>query len=591
MNVWKLKSPKANIKLMADRLDISEAYAKVLSDKGVNTVNLYKRYTNSSIENLSNFTQAKGVDDAFDLIETHIKNNSKITLFSDYDCDGVTSSTIMYKGLKELYPNIDLNYNIPHRIHDGYGLNKNLVQKMIDEGYKLMITLDNGIASLEEIRLARQGGMDVIVIDHHEPVFNFDTNTEVLPVANTIIDPKQRECKFYFRELCTAGLSFSFINALAIRKNTKLDCYEEILQFSAIGTVVDIVELTGENRIIVKNGLRSMNSGIINNGLKALFDKMNYAKDINVHTLGFIIGPCINAIGRLDHAKKGVELFTTTEQYVIENLANIVYNTNVERKNMTESAIKNVENIVEQHKFYEDDIIVAYDDTIHESIAGNIASKVKDKYNRPTIILTKGEDMPKGSARSIDTYDVFKGLTECKHLLGKFGGHTVAAGLSIPYENINEFRALINKNAKLTEEHFVKTIEVNKILKLNEVTYSLYEQLSNIEPCGKGNKMPVFASVKCLIRSVRVDDEKNYFRLNITDDSINRDVTVIAFGENEKFKQIILGKYEEYYANKIFGGVLRDIELYMDFVYKIDINEYMGNISMQLKPVDYRISI
>ncbi len=590
MNTWKVKRVKSEFQTMAKALNVTSTFAKVLTDLDITTVEQYYEFSNCGLANISNFVKSKDLNKACEIIKKFVDEGKNITLFSDYDCDGVTSTTIMYKALKEIFPNINLEYYVPHRVYDGYGLNMMSIKNMADNNTDLIITLDNGIASIEEVNYVNELGLDIIIIDHHEVQKDLETGKEILPKALAIIDSKQKDCKYEFKHLCTAGLAYLFANYLGRQNGVRLKCSEELLQFATIGTIVDIVELVSDNRIIVKKGLESLNNDVLNFGLKSLIREIGFNKKLNVQALGFVIGPSINSIGRLDHAKKAVELFTTDDIDKALDLAKEVVASNKERKAMTDTSIKSVEKLIEDNKFYNDKIIVVYDEHIHESLAGNIASKVKEKYYKPTFVITKGEHSAKGSARGIDSYDLVTGMTECKELLLKFGGHKLAGGFSLEENKIIDFRKALNENAKLTEEDFQKTFLVSKIIPLSEATFELYEELQNIEPCGKGNEMPIFASVNLKIVSIKMDDDKKYFKLELKDESINYSVTAISFGENHKFKEMILEKYSEYEANKIFGGILRNVEIFIDMVYNISINEFNNNVSVQLRPVDFRLS-
>ncbi len=590
MNTWKVKRTKNEFYTLAKALNITDTFAKVLTDFDINSVEQYYDFVSCNLSQVSNFVHSKDLDLACDTIKKYVDEGKNITLFSDYDCDGVTSTTIMYKALKEIFPKINLTYYVPHRVYDGYGLNMVSIKNMADDNTDLIITLDNGIASIDEVNYANELGIDVIIIDHHEVQRDLETGKEILPSALAIVDSKQESCKYTFKHLCTAGLSYLFANYLARKNKIRLKCSEELLQFASIGTVVDIVELTGDNRIIVKKGLESLNKEVINFGLKRLLVEVSYTKELNTQTLGFVIGPCINSIGRLDHAKKAVELFVTDDKDKAFNLAKDIFNSNKERKAMTNSSLESVEKLIIENEFYKDKIIVVYDENIHESLAGNIASKIKEKYYKPTFVITKGEHSAKGSARGIESYDLVTGMTECKNLLLKFGGHKLAGGFSLKTDNIFEFRKNINEKSFLTDEDFRKVILVNKIIPLSKATFELYEELQNIEPCGKGNEVPLFASINAKVVSLKLDDNKNYFKLELKDDSINYSVTAISFGENQKFKDMILARYSEYEAEKIFGGILRNVEIFIDIVYNISINEFNNNVSVQLRPVDFRLS-
>ncbi len=589
MNIWKVRKNQNSFTKMAEAFEISSAFAKILSDKNITTKEEYVKHINPTLSSIGNFVESKDLDKICDCIKDFVNRGEKITLFSDYDCDGVTSTTIALKGLREIFPEGDFSFFVPHRVYNGYGLNIESIKELAESGTKLIITLDNGITAIKEVDYANGLGMTVVILDHHEVLLNED-GSENLPNAYAILDAKQKDCGYRFKHLCTAGLAYLFVHYLAKANGVKLESSNELLQFASIGTVVDIVDLIEDNRVIVKKGLTSLNDNVLNMGLKKLMETIGYSKEISVYTLGFIIGPTINAIGRLDHAKKAVELFLEEDEHRASELAFEIYNANIERKSLTEKSIKSVEAIIEENQFYNDDVIVVYDKTIHESLAGNIASKIKDTYNKPTFIITSGEHLAKGSARGIDCYDLVVAMTQCSHLLAKFGGHKLAGGFSIEEKNILEFRKTLNKNTSFTKDDFLKEIYVNKIITLSEATYELYEEVDSLSPFGKGNEAPIFASLKLKVVSLKLDDDKRYFKLEVKDESIKYSVTVIAFGENQKFKDMIIERYGEYEAEKIFGGILRKVEIFLDIVYNIDVNVFNNNTTVQLKPMDFRFS-
>ncbi|MFV0519010.1 MAG: single-stranded-DNA-specific exonuclease RecJ [Lachnospirales bacterium] len=589
MNIWKVRKSKNDYNKTAEAFGVSNAFAKVLSDIEMDTLDLYEKYTNPALKNIGNFTDSKDLDLVCDTIKKFVEKGEKITFFSDYDCDGVTSTTIAYKAFKEIFPMGNIEYFVPHRVYDGYGLNIESIKELSKLETKLLITLDNGITALKEIDFANELGMTVLILDHHEVLLE-DNGNEILPKALGILDSKQKTCNYSFKHLCTAGLVYLFSHYLAKKNNVKLVSSSELLQFATIGTVVDIVDLTKDNKIIVKKGLESLNNGVINLGLKKLMEVAGFSKEINEITLGFVIGPMINSIGRLDHAKKAVELFLTDDETLAKNLAEEIFNANINRKALTDNSLNSVEKIIIENEFYKDDIIVVYDKDIHESLAGNIASKIKDKYNKPTFVITRGEGCAKGSARGIEVYDIVEGMTKCSTLLNKFGGHKLAGGFSLREEKIFDFRKKLNDDTNFSPEDFLKEIYVNKIIDLNEATYELYCELQKLSPFGKGNEAPIFASLNTKVVAVRYDEAKRYFKLEVIDKSIKYSMTVIAFGENEKFKNMIFEKYGEYEGEKILGGVLRKVEIFLDIVYNIDINIFNNNTTIQLKPIDFRFS-
>lgn len=588
MSTWKLKAKKGDYERMAEVLGITNTFAKVLTDNDILNTKDYYDFIDVALTSFTDFSEAKGVNLAIDALQSHIEQNNKIFLLSDYDCDGVTSTVIMLKGLIDLFPTIDIDYIIPHRVHDGYGMNNKMIDKASENGANLIITLDNGISNIDEINYARSLGIDVIIIDHHVPVYEPETNEEILPSANVVVDPKQKGCNYPFKEMCTAGLAFRFVTETSKKIGKELTNFNELLEFSSIGTVADVVDLVDDNRIIVKNGLNAMNKSIDNLGLSKLVQKLDIRKDIDSETYGFQIGPMINAIGRLSHAKYAVKLFMSDDIDEVNELVELLYNTNVERKRLTKEHLDIIVKGIEQSSYDNDKVIVVFNEFLHESLAGNVASRIKDKYNRPVIVLTRSEDGAKGSGRSIEKYNLHEALTKNKHLLKRFGGHKMSVGLSMDISNISVLRQNLNEQARFNIEE--DDILVNKLIPLKDATYELYEQFSLIEPFGKGMKRPILASFNVEVVSLYFDALKNYFKLEVVDNSVKKSVTSIAFGLNERFEALIRDKYNEYDSMKILGGAIRTFDLRLDIVYTLDYNEYGMNKSMQLRLIDFRFS-
>ena len=371
-------------------------------------------------------------------------------LFRSYDVDGVTSTAIWYKVLK--YCGGDVIYYIPHRQKEGYGLNLEAIEELHNNGIELLLTCDNGISAIEEVKKAKQFDMTVVVIDHHEPAFDENGN-DILPEADAIVDPKQKSCLYPFKMLCAGGICYKLALLFLKRQNIQNDVLEqECLHMATLATVCDIVDLMEENRIIVKKGLNTM-AQTTNVGLKALLAQTNLCgKQLTEYHIGFIIGPCVNAAGRLETAKTAVALFCETDEKKAQEYATNLAEQNNSRKDMTKKATEQIIKEIEQKNNLNEKVFVLYQQNVHESIAGIVAGRIKEKFYRPTIIITKSENMAKGSGRSIEGYNMFEELYACKELFSKFGGHTMAAGLSLPYENINILREKLNNACKLTQQ-------------------------------------------------------------------------------------------------------------------------------------------
>lgn len=591
MSKWKLEVAKANdLTRMAEILDISETVAQVLINRGINTRNKATTFLNPVYNKIETISQAKDVDLACEILWKSISNNEKICIYGDYDVDGVTSTTIMVKGLKNLFPNCSIEFMIPDREKDGYGLTDGTVDEILKKSYDLLITCDNGIASINHIEILKKSGLKIIIIDHHEPpIVNGE---ETIPKADAVIDPKQKLCKYHFNEMCTGGLTFTFIKYFVNKYALNLTIEDELNIFSMLATICDIVPLVEDNRVIVKTGLDLINSmPNINKGLSKLLEKKGFLeKKITVYTVGFVIGPCINASGRLEVASKAVDLFLSDDDNVIEELATSLVELNEERKEITNTAFENVIKKVENSEIKNDKVLVIYEENIHESVAGIVAGRIKEKYYKPTIVLTKGSDCAKGSARSIEGYNIFEAMSEVKDLFNRFGGHSMAAGLSLEYDNIDTFRIEINKRCTLKEEDFIDTLKIEKKEILKNVTFDNARQLEILQPFGASNKEPLFLSEHLKVESLKMDYDKRYFRLSFSDDTTFQKITGIGFGLNEKFTDDILEKYGEYFAKKIVKGVLRGIDFFVDVVYNIEVNEYRGNFSVQMKIKDIKLS-
>lgn len=585
MKKWVLRKYNGDTEKMSEVLGISPILAQVLLNRGINSKMDADKYLRISENDFNDISQMKHMDNAIEFIIQSIKDNKRILLYGDYDVDGVTSTTIMYKTLKSI--NADVEYYIPDREREGYGLNRKAI-----EGFKgrvdVLITLDNGIASLEENKLIMDLGMKLVVIDHHEVPLNDDI--EVGVVGDFVIDAKQSACNYPFKQMCTAGLAFRFSKRIYEKLEMDFLIENEAYIFAMIGTICDIVDLKEDNRIIVKKGMELINSNNTNEGLMELMrGKSIFGKKIDVFHIGFVIGPCINASGRLKRASLAVDLFTSDNPEEIEELARELISLNEERKMLTEEATARAIEQVENSDIKNDKVFVLYDRQIHESIAGIVAGRIKDKYYHPTIVLTKGEEYVKGSARSIPVYDIFQGLSQVKKYFERFGGHAMAAGLSLKEENLDSFKKELNENATLTEEDFQEIIALDEKLELDQITYELYREISTLKPFGKDNKQPLFGTVKAEVNDIRIIEDKNtiIFTFKIND---HRNIKGISFGQVSDFYEAISLKFSPYVQNKIKNGMVRNVDLALDIVYYIEVNEFRGDISLQLKIGDFKLA-
>lgn len=591
MNNWRIRGNKVNINSLAKLSNTTNLTAKILANRGITTPEQVIEFINPKIQNLHNAQNMKDLKKALDFIIDTIKANKKIAIYGDYDADGITSTVILYRAFKRL--GADVIYYIPDREAEGYGINIESVYKLYKLNIATIFTCDNGIAAIYEIEEAKKLGMNVIVLDHHEVRFDEDNN-QLLPNADAIIDPKRTDCDYPFKKMCAGAISYRFVIELYKAMNIPLEEAKNFIIYATIATICDIVDLVGENRIIVKKGLELLNSIKDTNldiGLKYLIEQTGLTnKKIGVYQIGFILGPCINATGRLEQATTAVKLFTTTDSNEAFELSAKLVELNESRKNMTSIAVEKVLKSIEQSDFKRDKVLVVYDENIHESIAGIVAGKVRENYYLPTIILTKGDKMAKGSARSIEEYNIFEELCKCSELLDKFGGHPMAAGMSLEYKNIDLLRQKLNANCKLTDEDIIPKIKIDVRLPLDYISFELVHEVEKLAPFGKGNELPLFAQKNIpVLRIDFIGKEKNILKLLCISDN-KKYFTAISFDGYNNFKAIIINKYGQTAFNNMLSNIKPNFDLYLDMIYTVNINEYNGNQSLQMLIKDLRIS-
>ena len=577
---WLLRNKKVDLKAMSEKYKISQLLCKLMVNRDIIDENIINSYINPVYKYLHSPKTMKDVVIAVDIIKRKIQENKKIRIIGDYDVDGIISVFILYTALKKCGANVD--YEIPDRIKDGYGINENIVKVAYDEGVDTIITCDNGISAIDQIQYAKDLGLTVIVTDHHDvPFIEEDgVRTFLSSQADAIINPKQIECEYKFKSICGAGVAFKLMEALYEEIGMdKEECYK-LIEFVAIATVCDVVDLIDENRIFVKNGLEMLNNSK-NIGINALKKACGLEdKEITAYHLGFVIGPCLNASGRLDSAKKGLELLLMEDDEEAKNLAQEIVDLNDARKNMTKEGVDRAINIIDSTDINNDNILVVYIPDIHESLAGIVAGRVKEKYNKPTIILTKSEEGVKGSARSIEEYNMFEGLLACKELLDKFGGHPMAAGLSLQEDKVDELRKALNNKCELTDEDLTRKIMIDSSLPLEYLNLHLIEELNVLEPFGKGNSKPVFGVRDAKItKAMLLGKDKNVLKLKLL---TNNNITIDAmiFNDLENFESKIIEKYGNEELDNLYNKSNNNIS--MDFTFYPSINEWNGNKSIQI---------
>ena len=562
---------------IATKYNIDKAVARIIVNRDVELKDI-DQYLNPDINKLNDPYLLMDVTKAADIVGNAIDEGKKIRIIGDYDVDGVMATYVLLKGLRNLGANAD--YQIPHRVEDGYGLNANIINHAIEDKVNLIITCDNGVSAIDEIQLAKDNGIDVIITDHHELMFeeNDGKRREVLPNANAIVNPKRQGDKYPFKKLCGAAVAWKFLSVLYDKQDMDSNLIMSFIEEVAFATIGDVMELVGENRIIVRFGLDSM-AHTKNIGLRHLIeDRIGKDKAIVPYHIGFVLGPCINASGRLDSASKSLELLLAEDDNTASNLTRELVNLNEERKLQTLEGTNKAIKLVDEN-YQDDKILVVYIPEIHESVAGIVAGRIREKYSKPTIILCDGESCVKGSGRSIESYNMYEGLHSCKELFLKFGGHPMAAGMSLPLENVDKLRNRLNKDCTLTLEELVDKKTIDMTLNLDYITCEIVEQLDRLEPFGNGNPKPVFAHKNAPLRSIRrIGSDSQFFKMEFQSGS--GVVTGLYFQDANELEEKIIDAFGKEQLNRAYNRQSNDISLTIMFYPQI--NEYNNCRSVQL---------
>lgn len=574
MEKWFVAMKKADFNGIAEKYQISPIIARLMRNRDVIGDEAIDFYLNGTVEDLYDGLLMKDMDRAVDILKEKIEEGKKIRVIGDYDIDGVNATYILQQGLAGLGADVDTD--IPDRIKDGYGLNQMLIDRALEDDVDTIITCDNGIAAMNEIAYGKENGMTIVVTDHHEVPY-LEENGEkkyLLPPADAVVDPHRADCEYPFKGLCGAAVAYKLVEVL-YRVSGKSEQEVEHLQESlmenvAIATIGDVMDLVGENRVFVKKGLELLKT-TKNEGLHALMQCTGVdTANLNTYHIGFVIGPCINAGGRLDTAKRALELLNASNRREAVTLAADLKELNDSRKEMTEEGVEEAVRQIESSSWKDDQVLVVYLPECHESIAGIIAGRIKERYYRPTFVLTKGETGVKGSGRSIEAYDMFAEMSRCRELFTKFGGHRLAAGLSLEEEKVEVFRKRINELADLTEEDLQMKVSIDMRLPFPYINEELIHELKILEPFGKGNGKPLFAESKLRVIQPRIfGKNRNVLKCRLEDQQGNQ-MEAVYFGEVE--------------------DCLRQMEKkqIMSFTYYPSINEYMGRRTIQLTIVNYQ---
>ena len=586
MERWVLLRKGADFEEIGKKYQISPRLACLIRNRDVIGEEAVDRYLNGTISDLYDGMLMKDMDKAIDILKEKILEDKKIRVIGDYDIDGVNATYILLEGLERL--GADVDSDIPDRISDGYGLNRHLVERAYEAGVDTLITCDNGIVAADEIAYGKEMGMTVIVTDHHEVPFDEQDGEKRyrIPPADAVMDPKQPDCLYPFKGLCGAAVAYKLMEALWESMGKDSADLDDLIENVAIATIGDVMDLEDENRIFVKEGLQMLRR-TKNPGLKALIECTGIDKNsLNSYHIGFVLGPCINASGRLDTAKRALELLRAGTQKEADILAGDLKALNDSRKDMTEEAVKQAEEQVETTTISKDKVLVVYLPDCHESLAGIVAGRIRENYYKPVFVLTDAEEGVKGSGRSIDGYYMYEELNKCKELLTKFGGHRLAAGLSLPKENVGKFREMLNKNCTLTEEEMKEKVTIDMEMPFGCVTEGLVKELELLEPFGKGNTKPVFAARDVTLLGARIlGKNRNVLKLQVQDVNGCR-IEAMLFHHADDF----LGKLEEQYGKTEVEALLkgRGRQIRISMTYYPDINEYMGKKTPQIVVTHYR---
>ena len=586
MERWVLLRKGADFEAIGKKYQISPRLACLIRNRDVIGEEAVDRYLNGTISDLYDGMLMKDMDKAIDILKEKILEDKKIRVIGDYDIDGVNATYILLEGLERL--GADVDSDIPDRISDGYGLNRHLVERAYEAGVDTLITCDNGIAAADEIAYGKEMGMTVIVTDHHEVPFDEQDGEKRyrIPPADAVMDPKQPDCLYPFKGLCGAAVAYKLMEALWESMGKDSADLDDLIENVAIATIGDVMDLEDENRIFVKEGLQMLRR-TKNPGLKALIECTGIDKNsLNSYHIGFVLGPCINASGRLDTAKRALELLRAGTQKEADILAGDLKALNDSRKDMTEEAVKQAEEQVETTTISKDKVLVVYLPDCHESLAGIVAGRIRENYYKPVFVLTDAEEGVKGSGRSIDGYHMYEELNKCKELLTKFGGHRLAAGLSLPKEYVGKFREMLNKNCTLTEEEMKEKVTIDMEMPFGCVTEGLVKELELLEPFGKGNTKPVFAARDVTLLGARIlGKNRNVLKLQVQDVNGCR-IEAMLFHHADDF----LGKLEEQYGKTEVEALLkgRGRQIRISMTYYPDINEYMGKKTPQIVVTHYR---
>ncbi len=579
MEKWVVVQKGADFQEIAHRFHISPVVARLIRNREVIGEEAIEKYINGNVTDLYDPHLLFGAKECAAVLKEKIAAQAPIRIIGDYDIDGVMATYILYKGLKRCGANVSTK--IPNRMKDGYGINEKLIDEAYQEGMDTILTCDNGIAAIAEIAHAKKLGMTVLVTDHHEiPYTEEDGERHYLrSEADVIVNPKQQECSYPYKGLCGAAVAWKMIQILYEQCGVPMEESYEFLENVAFATVGDVMDLTDENRILVKEGLRQIHA-TKNPGMHALILQNKLTPEqVNAYHIGFVLGPCVNASGRLETAQLALNLFLQENELHAGKIAEELVELNVQRKDMTADGVELARNVVEEGRAG-DKVLVIYLPEVHESLAGIIAGRIRETYHKPTFVLTKSEDGVKGSGRSIEAYSMYEELCKCRSYFTKFGGHPMAAGISLKEEDVDAFRTTINQDCELTEEDFIPKIKIDIVMPADYPTAELVRELDILEPFGKSNVKPQFADRNLFVtRAYIVGKNQNVLKLSLMTADGNR-ISAVYFGDIEAWKSYYSDKYGAQEVEAAFLG--KENAIRMSVIYYPEINDYQGVESVQL---------
>lgn len=588
MSKWFLSAKKADFNEIARQYHIDPVVARIIRNRDLISEEEIKCYLHGTIEDMHTFSLLKDIDRAIEILIHKIREQKKIRIIGDYDVDGICSTYILYKGLSLCGAKVDAV--IPHRMKDGYGINEQLIESAIHDEIDTIVTCDNGIAAKEAFAYAKSSNITCIITDHHEVPYEEKEGNRVfiLPEVDAVVDPKQPDCKYPYKNICGAFVAYKLIEGMFEKLLIDPSNKKELLELAGFATICDVMELLDENRILVKTALKYM-SDSDNYGLKALIKVNNLdSNNLSSYHIGFILGPCLNATGRLDTAKIALELLQSKSLVEAIPRATHLKELNDSRKEMTEQGIEQAIALIEKNHLQNDKVLVVFLPDLHESLAGIIAGRIRERYGKPTFVLTKGEEDLKGSARSIESYNIYEEMTKCKELFTKYGGHKLAAGLSLKAENLIPFKEKINDLCTLSSEDYEEKTVIDVPMPFSYVNSDLIQQLSVLEPYGPGNEKPVFAQKKLIFLSGSIMGKNRNMARFLVRDEQGENYTLLLFRGLDHFNEYVSKKYGDKACDSLFQGNHTSDEINLDVIYYPSINEYRGKIDIQFIMQDYR---